>query len=140
MKTAMIMRWSIAALLFVLIISFIACSKKIDSSSLPENGQFIMADNLMCKILVGSDRDKIGNNITLMGLLSDKPRVKYENGGTSPMQRVFESESTLTIQLIASGTGSVDTFVINRKTGHFSNAAAGSLAGVYSYAAVGICK
>lgn len=136
----MLIRWSIVALLFVLIIPFIACSKKLDSSSLPENGQFIMTDNLMCKILVGSDRNKTGNKITLMGLLSEKPKVKYGSGATSPMQKVFESESTLTIQLIASGTGSVDTFVINKKTGHFSNAVAGSLAGVYSYAAVGACK
>ncbi len=135
----MLIRWSTVLLLFTLAISFTACSKKLDSSSLPVNSQFMMADNLMCKIVDGSNRNEIGNKITLMGLMSDQPKVKYESGTTSPMRKVFESESTLTIQLIASGTGSVDTFVIDKKKGYFSRAVAGSLAGVYSDAAIGTC-
>ncbi|HEX9757477.1 MAG TPA: hypothetical protein VGB26_06705 [Nitrospiria bacterium] len=136
----MFIKWFVALLIFTFTISSVACSKKLDSSSLPVNTQFLMADNLMCEIVAGSNRNEIGNNITLMGLLSDQPKVKYESGTTSPMEKVFESESTLTIQLIASGTGSVDTFVIDMKKGHFSRAAAGSLAGVYSDAAIGTCK
>ena len=66
--------------------------------------------------------------------------MKYESGTTSPMQKIFESESTLTIQLIASGTGSTDTFVIDKKKGHFARAVTGSLFGVYSDAAIGTCK
>jgi hypothetical protein len=75
-----------------------------------------------------------------MGLTTTQPKAKFESGTTSPMQKVFESESTLTVLLIASGSGSVDVFVIDKKNGHFSRAAAGSVAGVYSSASIGICQ
>ena len=101
---------------------------------------FIMSDNLICTINTSSDKAEIGNRIALIGLSTPKPKVKFENGVTSPMQKVFESEKTLTILLIATGSGSVDTFVINKVNGQFSNAAAGNLLGVYSSAALGTCQ
>ncbi len=118
----------------------VACSNKLDASRLPTNNQFVMSNNLMCTVVAASDQKGIGNKITLMGLTTDKPKVKYESGTTSPMQKVFESESTVTIQLVAWATGSVDTIVIDKKNGHFSRAEAGSLAGIYSSASVGTCK
>jgi len=111
-----------------------------DSSNLPVNDQFIMTDTLMCTVMNSSDREEIGERITLMGLTTKYPSAKHESGVTSPMKKVFESESTLTIQLIASGSGSVDVFVIDKKNGHFSRAEAGSLAGVYSASSLGICR
>ena len=137
--TMVITRLSIL-LLIVLCPFFIACSKKLDSSSLPTNTQFVMSNNLMCTIVAASDRKEIGNKIALLNLMEGQPKVKYESGNTSPMQKVFESETTLTIQLVASASGSVDTFVIDKKKGHFSRAVAGSLLGVYSDAAIGTCK
>ena len=117
-----------------------ACGSKLDSSSLPLNKQFVMADNLMCTIKDSSDKKEIGKKITLMGLTTTQPKAKFESGTTSPLQKVFESESTLTLLLIASGSGSVDAFVIDKKNGHFSRAAAGSVAGVYSSACIGTCQ
>ena len=116
-----------------------ACGSKLDSSSLSVNSQFMMADNLICTIKASSDKKEVGKKITLMGLTTIQPKAKYESGVTSPLQRVFESESTLTV-LIISGVGSVDAFVIDKKNGHFSRAAAGSLAGVYSLASIGTCQ
>jgi len=118
----------------------VACSEKIDASRLPTNQQFVMSNNLICTIVAASDQKEVGKKVVLIGLTTAQPKVKYESGVTSPMQKVFESESTLTIQLVASATGSVDTYVIAKKNGHFSRAVAGSLAGVYSSAAVGTCK
>ncbi len=117
-----------------------ACGINLDSSSLPLNKQFVMADNLMCTIKDSSDKKEIGKKITLMGLTTTQPKAKFESGTTSPLQRVFESESALTVLLIASGSGSVDAFVIDKKNGHFSRAAAGSFAGVYSSASIGTCQ
>jgi len=117
-----------------------ACEKKLDSNSLPVNAHFTMTDNLMCIAKAASDSKEIGKRITLIGLTTTHPKVKYESGLTSPMQKVFESKSTLTIQLIASSSGSVDSFVIDKTKGHFSRAMVGSFAGVYSSASVGICQ
>ena len=117
-----------------------ACGSNLDSSSLPLNKQFVMADNLMCTIKDSSDKKEIGKKITVMGLTTTQPKAKFESGFTSPLQRVFESESTLTVLLIASGSGGVDAFVIDKKNGHFSRAAAGSAAGVYSSASIGTCQ
>ena len=99
-----------------------------------------MADNLMCTIKDSSDKTEIGKKITLMGLTTTQPKAKFENGVTSPLQKVFESESTLTVLLIASVSGGVDAFVIDKKNGHFSRAAAGFVAGVYSSASIGTCQ
>jgi len=126
-----------------IVLSFVllsACEKTLDSSSLPGNAHFSMADNLMCTAKAASDSKDIGQRITLIGLTTTRPKVKYESGVTSPMQKVFESKSTLAIQLIASGSGSIDAFVIDKTKGHFSRATAGSFAGVYSSASVGICQ
>ena len=117
-----------------------ACERNLDSSSLPLNEQFVMTDNLMCTIKDSSDKKEMGKKITLMGLTTTEPKAKFESGTTSPLHKVFESESTLTVQLIASGSGSVDAFVIDKKNGHFSRATAGSFQGVYSSASIGICK
>ena len=118
----------------------LACGRNLDSSSLPLNEQFVMADNLMCTIKDSSDKKEMGKKITLIGLTTTQPKSKFESGTASPLQKVFESESTLTVQLIAAGSGSVDAFVINKKNGHFSRAEAGSFMGVYSSASIGICQ
>jgi hypothetical protein len=101
---------------------------------------FIMDDNLMCTIEVSSDKTEVGKKIALIGLKSQTPKVIYESGVTSPMVKVFESEKTLTIQLVATGSGSVDAIVIDKITGRFSRATAGSLMGVYSTASIGNCR
>lgn len=117
-----------------------ACRSNLDSSSLPANNQFIMVDNLMCTIKNSSDKKEIGKKITLMGLRTTQPKAKFESGVTSPLEKVFESESTLTVLLLASGSGGIDAFVVDKKSGHFSRAAAGSVAGVYSSASIGTCQ
>ena len=111
---------NIIRVLVVLSLGFLfACRSNLDSSSLPLNKQFVMADNLMCTIKHSSDKKEIGKKIALMGLTTTQPKAKFESGVTSPLQKVFESESTLTVLLIASGSGGIDAFVIDKKNGHF---------------------
>ena len=55
------------------------------------------------------------------------------------MKKVYESEETVVVQLIATATGGLDSLVIDKTTGKFSRATAGSLAGVYASASVGTC-
>ena len=130
----------IRVLMFLSIGLLYACGSSLDSSNLPVNEGFIMSDNLMCTVKRSSDKKQVGEKITLMGLTTTQPKAKFEIGVTSPLQKIFESDSILTIQLIASLTGSVDTFVIDKKNGHFSRATAGFFFGIYSSASIGICQ
>jgi hypothetical protein len=100
----------------------------------------IMKDNLICTIEESSNKRSTGNRISLLGLQTDTPKTLYESGVTSPMEKLWESDKTLTIQLVATGTGSVDTILIDKTTGRFSRATAGSLAGVYADAERGSCR
>jgi hypothetical protein len=105
------------------------------------NGGFVMKDNLMCTIEQSYDRQERGYKIALIDLQTTSPRVLYSGTGeTSSMVKLWESDKTLTIQLLATATGSVETIVLEKKTGRFSRAAAGSLADIYSYAQLGSCR
>jgi hypothetical protein len=102
---------------------------------------FVMSDNLMGTVLKASDRSEVGKRITFVGLLTDTPQVVFESGVTSPLKKVFEESESMTLLLVASATGSIDAFVIDKSTGKFSRAAVGDFLGeVYASAWVGRCK
>jgi len=61
-----------------------ACGSNLDSTSLPLNKQFVMADNLMCTIKHSSDKKEIGKKIALMGLTTTQPKAKFESGTMQP--------------------------------------------------------
>ena len=50
----------------------------------------------------------MGRNLSFIGLKTIEPKVLFEAGGTSPMTKAFETEELLVMQLVASGSGSVD--------------------------------
>jgi len=101
---------------------------------------FLMTNNLSCQILYSTNKEDIGKSISLLNLFSDSPGFLSYRGGTSPIQKVYETNDQLTMLLVASGSGSIDAFVLNKKTGEFSRVSAGSLAGVYAVASKGNCK
>lgn len=115
-------------------------NKPFETSLNPEPG-FLMSDNLTCSIKKSSDKKEIGSVISFIGLKSDNPKMlSGSTGGTSPLTKLFESDDTITLGLVASGTGSTDIFVINKKTGEFARTSSGILGGVYSFASKGTCK
>lgn len=101
---------------------------------------FVMADNLVGTVLKSSNQAEVGRQLTFVGLLSAAPRIVFDSGMTSPVQKVADSPNAITLLLVASGSGSVDVFVIDKNAGKFSRAAAGALAGVHALASVGMLK
>src|SRR5687768_8819978 len=99
-----------------------------------------MADDLVGTILKSTNRAEVGNRITFVGLRTRNPKVIFENGATSPLRKVHETDNVLSAVLVASGSGSIDAFVIDKRTGKFARASAGSFVETYAAAAVGICK
>lgn len=123
----------------------ITSCNNLDEGRIPGAQDFSMRSNLMCTIEQSSDRSEIDRKISLIGIDTEQPKIlfeghKGESSGTSPMKKIFETSDALTLQLVASLTGSVDTFVIDKKSGKFARAAAGNLAGVYASASLGSCE
>lgn len=102
---------------------------------------FKMADALVCTIETSTNSAEIGKKISLSGLTSDAPKAVYENFIRSAMVRIFESEATLVIQLVATISGSVDTIVIDKQSGRFAHIAAGAFpAEVHALSEIGTCR
>ena len=100
-----------------------------------------MSDNLSCTVRKSSDKREIGTVLALLGLKTDSPKLlSNSTGGTFPLTKLHEDEETITVGLIASGSGSTDIFVVDKKTGEFARTVSGSLAGVYAAASKGTCK
>jgi hypothetical protein len=111
-----------------------------DVSLKPASG-YVMSDNLSCTITHSTDKKDIGAGISLIGLESDNPKILFSaHGGTSPMNKYFESSNTITLGLVASGTGGTDMFTLDKKTGIFARTSTGNFLGVFAYAAKGTCK
>ena len=105
----------------------------------PAVAEFRMSDALVCTIETSSAPAETGKKIALTGLATAVPQVFFENHVRSSMVKLFESEQTLVIQLVAAISGSVDTFVIDKRTGRFAHAAAGSFLEVHAVAETGSC-
>lgn len=97
----------------------------------------------MCTILQSSEGAKIGQRISFIGLTTVNPKVLFETGVTSPIRKEFESENALTSVLVASGTGSVDSLVLDKLTGKFARieVAAPFLGeSISAVASLGVCR
>lgn len=113
----------------------------LDSNEIAAIKSFVMARDLVGAIQQSSEPKEIGETFTFIALDSEKPRVMFhKNGNTSPLTKVFEDENTLTLILIASGSGSLDAFVIDKKTGKFARVTAGNFLGTHASASLGACK
>jgi hypothetical protein len=111
----------------------------LDSTGISPSPGFIYADTLTGAILRSSATKDIGEQITFIGLTTSNPRVAFSGtGGTSPMKVMAETAGLITIQLF---TGhSIDTFIIDKRSGIFSRSYRGTSLGQYAGASIGRCK
>lgn len=106
----------------------------------PAAEDFRMSDTLTCIIEVSSNPFETGKKIALTGLTTAAPLAVFENHVRSSMVKLFESDQTLVIQLVAAISGSVDTLVIDKRTGRFAHTATGSFLEVHAVAETGSCR
>lgn len=106
----------------------------------PAAAEFRMSDTLVCTIETSSDPVEIGRRIALSGLTTAAPQVVFENHVRSAMVKLFESDRTVVIQLVATVSGSVDTLVIDKRTGRFAHTAAGAFLEIHALAETGSCR
>lgn len=128
-----------AFLVIVLGIFLSACTKNNSSSF------FLYDDELVCEVVQDQSSDNIGGSykgktIAITGLLGNEQKVIYPEGNSSPMKKISETNETVTIQLVASGSGSTDTFQISKENGQFTETGQGNIGGPYSFTRSGTCK
>ena len=117
-----------------------ALNNKLFDTSLAPTPGFMMSDNLSCTVKRSSDRRQVETVLALLGLETDNPKfLSNDTGGTSPLTKLHEDDDTITVGLIASGSGSTDIFVVDKKTGEFARTGSGNLAGIYADASKGTC-
>lgn len=112
----------------------------LDGQMIRGEPNFVMKSSMMCTIVDATDHDDIGKRLTFVDLDTANPRMVFEKGGYEPFRRVFDDSETVSAVFVAEGSGGIDAFVIDKKTGKFSRVSAGSMVGAYSYASVGVCK
>jgi hypothetical protein len=101
---------------------------------------FRLADTLVCTIFESNRPAEAGKKIMLQGLTTGAPQAVYENHVRAAMLKVFESDRTIVLQLVAAVSGSVDTIVIDAVSGHFAHTAAGVFLDVHAIAETGSCR
>ena len=132
--------WGIVIFVAALIIS---SSPKINNETQidlkPTVKPLSMHSVLNCKTTKASTHD-FKKNFMLSELDTNEPKMIFldEYGGTQPWDKMFESDKTLTIGMVASWTGSTDTITLNKLTGEFSRSSTSLVAG--SFSSEGICK
>ena len=110
------------------------------------NPSFFFKNDLYCKFLTDQQTGEKtesyeGKNVSFVGLNTNQPRVLFPSGsGSQLFQKKYETDRTLVIQLVASWTGSTDTFTINKVDGTFSETGAGTILGGYTFTRTGTCK
>ena len=130
----------LSAFLVIVFAIFLSGCAKNNSSS------FFLYDNeLVCEVAQDQSSDKVGDSykgktIAITGLLGDEQKVIYPGGNSSPMKKISETNDTVTVQLVASGSGSTDTFQISKQNGQFTETGQGNVGGPYSFTRSGTCK
>ena len=131
---------AILAVIFAIILS--GCTKTAGTGS---SGFFLYDNELICEVAEDESSDNIGDSykgktIAITGLSGDEQKVIYPEGNSSPMKKISETNDTVTIQLVASGSGSTDTFQISKTDGQFTETGQGNVAGPYSFTRSGTCR
>ena len=103
--------------------------------------EFFMAEHLSCVAVYATAKNEIGDQISLLNLDSHEPQVMFAAVGVaSPMKKVYDTEERLALQSIAAGSGSVEVFALDKKTGIFARAIVGTRLGAYASASKGTCQ
>jgi hypothetical protein len=100
---------------------------------------FVYGPNFVGEVKKSVIATDVGTTVVFSGLDGTQPRAIFQSsGGNSPLKIIFETASKIGLQL---NTGSsLDSFVIDKKTGLFARTWSGNFDGVYAGASIGACK
>ncbi len=81
---------------------------------------YIFKSNLSCTVRYSTNSDDVGRNITVTGLDTNQPQAIFSGstGITEHLDKVNEDSSSITLTL-QSSLGSIDSILLNKKSGVF---------------------
>jgi len=130
----------IILVLVLLLLSTVYC-KEFSAKKIKGNDFFKLKPVIHSTIVKSTDSSDKNKKITFLDLDNESPKVIIgDSEARYPLKIIYKSEETLTVQLVASGTGSVDTFVINLNNGKYVRLTGGNFAGIYGSVSYGACK
>lgn len=112
----------ISAAIILGIIALVAYLKTGSSDNMTGSPTYIFKDNLSCQFKSSTDKNNSNRTVTFIHLTGNSPEVMYGGslGVTEYLTKKQEDGQSVTLESVASD-GSVDTFVINKGTGTFTN-------------------
>jgi hypothetical protein len=113
----------------------------LDDKGIKGNEEFAIQKTIPAIFLESTDKKEKGEKIYFLDLDTDEPKVLfYDTESRSPFKKIYEDDDTIVIQLVASATGSIDTFIIAKKNGKFVRLSGGNVMGLYGDVSFGVCK
>ena len=108
-------------------------------------GNFIYRKSLECKVSTsGSSKDiflsKKGSKFTLIDLDTKTPQRIGFKAAVTKFTVPFETDSTIVLFSIGTGTGSTDTVFLDKNSGKFSQSFGGNFIESYGGYALGSCE
>lgn len=127
--------------LLLAVLTTVGCGGYRDDVEFEGLGSFALASSMHCEVASATNPDDVGESIDFLDVDSETPRVQFgATGVRSPMKRIVETEGLLILQLVASGSGSIDTLTLDKSTGLFVRTYSGDFTGLYAGAAHGFCS
>lgn len=109
------------------------------NAQVPIGDIFAVDSNVICTVYDSKYEENIGTKLFLSNLNSDIPRMSSEGSGDGPMNKLYESETILTIGWVATGTGSTDVIQINKENSQFVRTETSHLLEPYGSYSIGTC-
>ena len=123
-----------------------ACTSQSTLRFIPNAGQkevgdanFEMRSNLNCEILIDTNPQEVNKKLSFADLDTINPKLYYQENRPLALDKLYEENGRVVLQIVSSGNASVDTFLIDKETGIFSRTNLGDFWGPYAMAAKGIC-
>lgn len=109
-----------------------------DHSGIEPFKTFSFGPNLSGKVFKSIPAENTGMIVTFSGLDTDAPRVSFStSSGFSPLRIIFNTDQEIGLQL---NTGSsLDSFIIDKRTGFFARTWSGTSPNINAGASVGAC-
>lgn len=103
--------------------------------------EFTIHKTIPAVILESTSKRIKGENIYFLDLDTDEPKILFTgNEIRQPFKKIYEDTNQITMQLLATGTGSIDTFIIDKTNGKFVRLSGGRVDGLYGDVSFGVCK
>lgn len=113
----------------------------LEDRNIKGNEEFTIHKTITAVILESTNKKDEGEKLYFLDLDTDEPKVLFTDTEIrSPFKKIYEDDNQITMQLLATATGSIDIFIIDKTNGKFVRLTGGRVDGLYGDVFFGVCK